>query len=68
MKLGSKSKDVDSFVDQLRSEGQVVAEVKKNGTKICAMDALCNCACSMCMQHVCIAMDCVLGVCFVYVS
>lgn len=29
MKLGSKSKDVDSFVDQLKSEGQVVAEVKK---------------------------------------
>jgi len=30
MKLGSKSKDVDSFVDQLKSEGQVVAEVKKS--------------------------------------
>lgn len=25
MKLGGKSKDVDSFVDQLKSEGEVVA-------------------------------------------
>jgi len=28
MKLGSKSKDVDSFVDQLKSEGQAVIETK----------------------------------------
>lgn len=29
MKLGSKTKDVDSFVDQLKSEGQVVVETRK---------------------------------------
>jgi hypothetical protein len=29
MKLGGKTKDVDSFVDQLKSEGQNVVEVPK---------------------------------------
>lgn len=40
MKLGSKSRDVDTFVDQLKNEGEVVAAtapgagiVRPDGTK-----------------------------------
>uniref|UniRef100_A0A0K2TRS3 Coatomer subunit delta n=1 Tax=Lepeophtheirus salmonis TaxID=72036 RepID=A0A0K2TRS3_LEPSM len=34
MKLGGKSKDVDSFVDQLKSEGQTVSELTTQSSKI----------------------------------
>lgn len=34
MKLGSKSKDVESFVDQLKNEGEVVQTLNKSAPTI----------------------------------
>ena len=34
MKLGSKSKDVDSFVDQLKSEGERVISASEPSNKL----------------------------------
>lgn len=37
MKLGSKAKDVDSFVDQLKSEGERVVSANDSSVKMTAV-------------------------------